>query len=95
LFCAGGYCAANTPIPWEVFYRFTGAEAGQGQTGVDRELGALDDLGLVKLAEAEAVIHPLLAEASKRPRRKGGVRGRTIFRTLLVRQPPYGVVSHL
>ncbi|HJW91323.1 MAG TPA: tetratricopeptide repeat protein [Anaerolineales bacterium] len=71
LFRACSYCAANTPIPWEVFYRFTGAEAGQGQAasqsqaGVDRQLSALNDLGLVKLAEGGAVMHPLLAEFAR------------------------------
>jgi hypothetical protein len=40
LLCAAGYCAANTPIPWEVFYHLEGAEDGQAQAAV----GGLDGL---------------------------------------------------
>src|SRR3990170_3729771 len=63
-FCAGGYCGATTPIPWEVFYRSAGAEAGEGpaagegQAGGDHALGAPDDLGLLKLAGAGAGVGP-------------------------------------
>jgi tetratricopeptide (TPR) repeat protein len=65
LFCAAGYCAANTPIPWEVFYRLSEAEDGQAQAAVDKSLGQLEDTGLLSLADAGPVIHPLLAEFAR------------------------------
>ena len=65
LFRAAGYCAANTPIPWEVFYRIEEAEEGGEQAEVDKSLNTLENKGLVGLAEAGAVIHPLLAEFAR------------------------------
>ena len=65
LLCAAGYCAANIPIPWEVFYHLVKAEDGQAQAEVDKALGALEDGGLMGLVEAGALIHPLLAEFAR------------------------------
>ena len=62
LFCASGYCASNTPIPWAVFYRLA---ADQEQAAVDQNLSILEDSGLLKLTEAGAVVHPLLAEFAR------------------------------
>jgi tetratricopeptide (TPR) repeat protein len=62
LFCASGYCASNTPIPWEVYYHFAG---NREPAAVDADLGILEDSGLIKLAEAGAVVHPLLAEFAR------------------------------
>ena len=62
LFCASGYCASNTPIPWEVFYSLA---ADQEQAAVDQNLIILEDSGLLTLTEAGAVVHPLLAEFAR------------------------------
>jgi tetratricopeptide (TPR) repeat protein len=62
LFCACGYCAASTPIPWDVFHRFA---VEQDPAIVDEDLGALEDRGLIQLGEAGIVIHLLLSEFAR------------------------------
>ncbi len=65
MFCAAGYCAASTPIPWQVFYRLEGAADGKAQAAVDKALGTLEDGGLISLGETGALIQRLLAEFAR------------------------------
>ena len=61
LFRICGYCAPNTPIPWDVLEGSSEVEGAE----LDRGLGRLEDLGLVSLGDIGAVIPPLLAEFAR------------------------------
>jgi tetratricopeptide (TPR) repeat protein len=65
LMYAGGFCAPHVAIPWELLYAFMKAKDDQGREQVDRCLTELEELGLMKLEEDGAVLHPLLSEFAR------------------------------
>lgn len=66
IFRACGYCAPNTPIPWELLAKTMGAEDTSQRQNLDLALMKLHYLGLVKPdKEGSNIIHPLLAEFAR------------------------------
>ncbi|MDF0593815.1 tetratricopeptide repeat protein [Methanotrichaceae archaeon M04Ac] len=66
IFRACGYCAPNTPIPWELLAKTVCAEDTSQRQNLDHALNRLRGLGLITAAEGGSiVIHPLLAEFAR------------------------------
>jgi len=62
IFRACGYCAPNTPIPWELLAKTVGAEDTSQRQNLDLALNRLHRLGLITAAEGgSSIMHPLLA----------------------------------
>ena len=66
VFQACGYCAPNTPIPWELLAKTVGAEDTSQQQNLDLALDRLRGLGLITPEErGSSIIHPLMAEFAR------------------------------
>lgn len=66
IFRGCGYCAPNTPIPWELLAKTVSAEDTSQRQNLDQALNRLCGLGLITAAEGGSiVIHPLLAEFAR------------------------------
>jgi len=67
IFRACGYCAPNTPIPWELLAKTVGAEDTTQRQNLDLALNRLRGLGLITSEEggSSIIIHPLLAEFAR------------------------------